>query len=93
MLYCWHWYQNLTTDVSSVVGAPWRCGVLTTQGGIAGIGLGRLLGGGHDPTPQKWGGGSSPVKTEPLQIVLLLLLLFWTHVHGVSMFMSTSDYG
>ena len=26
------------------VGAPWRCGVLTTQGGIAGIGLGRLLG-------------------------------------------------
>ena len=23
----------------------------------------------------EWGGGSSPVKTEPLQIVLLLLLL------------------
>ena len=30
--------------VSSVVGAPWRCGVLTTKGGIAGIGLDRLLG-------------------------------------------------
>ena len=25
---CWRWYQSLT--VSSVVGAPWRCGVLTT---------------------------------------------------------------
>ena len=36
----------------------------------------------------EWGGGSSPVKTEPPQIVLLLL--FWTHVHGVSI---TSDYG
>ena len=33
---CWRWYQSLI--VSSVVGAPWRCG------GIAGIGLGRLLG-------------------------------------------------
>ena len=30
----------------------WRCGVLTTQGGIAGIGLGRLLGREHDSTPQ-----------------------------------------
>ena len=38
---CWR-YKSLT--VSSVVGAPWRCGVLTIQGGIAGIGLGRLLG-------------------------------------------------
>ena len=36
----------------SVVGAPWRCGVLTTWGGIAGIGLGRLLGGEHASTPQ-----------------------------------------
>ena len=35
-----------------VVGAPQRCGVLTTQGGIAGIGLGRLLGGEHASTPQ-----------------------------------------
>ena len=30
MFYCWHQYQSLTVDVSSVVGAPWRCGVLTT---------------------------------------------------------------
>ena len=43
-------YQSLT--VSSEVGAPWRCGVLTTQGGIAGIGLGRLLGREHASTPQ-----------------------------------------
>ena len=26
----------------------------------------------------EWGGGFSPVKTEPLQVVLLLLLLFET---------------
>ena len=45
-------YQSLTVDVSSVVGAPWRWGVLTTQGGIAGIGLGRLLGREHHSTPQ-----------------------------------------
>ena len=50
MFYCWHYYQSLT--VSFVVGAPWRCGVLTTEGGIAGIGLGRLLGGEHDSTLQ-----------------------------------------
>ena len=50
MFYCWHLYQSLT--VSSVVGAPWRCGVLTTWSGIAGIGLGRLLGGDHDSTPR-----------------------------------------
>ena len=43
---------TLTTDVSSVVGAPWRCGVLTTKGGMAGIGLGHLLGREHDSTPQ-----------------------------------------
>ena len=55
--------------VSSVVGAPWRCGVLTTQGGIAGIGLGCLLGREHASTPQSGVGGSSPVKTEPHQIV------------------------
>ena len=29
-----------------------RCGVLTTQGGTAGIGLGRLLGREHASTPQ-----------------------------------------
>ena len=50
MFYCWHWCQSLT--VSSVVGAPWRCGVLTTLGGIAGNGLGRLFGREHASTPQ-----------------------------------------
>ena len=35
-----------------MVGAPWRCGVLTTEGGIAGIGLGYLLGSEHGSTPQ-----------------------------------------
>ena len=43
---------GLTKGVSSVAGAPWRCGVLTTKGGRAGIGLGHLLGREHDPTPQ-----------------------------------------
>ena len=27
---CQHSHRNFTKDVSSVVGAPWRCGVLTT---------------------------------------------------------------
>ena len=45
-----------------VVGAPWRCGVLMTQGGIAGIGLGHLLEGEHDSAPQIGVDGSSPVK-------------------------------
>ena len=60
MFYCWHEYQSLT--VSSVVSAPWRCGVLTTQGGMAGIGLGRLLGERACFNSPEWGGGSSPVK-------------------------------
>ena len=30
MFHCLHLYQSFTLDVSSVVGAPWRCGVLTT---------------------------------------------------------------
>ena len=34
----------------------------------------------------EWSGGSSPVKTEPLQIaLLLLLLLFWTTLQRMSM--------
>ena len=41
----------------------------------AGIGLGHLLGEEHDSTPPEWGGGSSPVKTEPLQIVFLLFVV------------------
>ena len=67
----WHVYQGLTKDVSSVVGAPWRCGVLT-QGGTAGIGLGRLLGREHASTPQ----------------IVLLLLLFelWLFVVRCSLF-------
>ena len=42
MFYCWHKYQSLT--VFSAVGAPWRCGVLTTLGRIAGTGLGAYFG-------------------------------------------------
>ena len=64
---------------SSAVGAPWRCGVLTTWSGIVGIG---------PPTWERawstspeWGGGSSLVKTEPLQIALLLL---FRRLHYVS---------
>ena len=45
-------YGSLTKDASSAVGASWRCGVLTTQGGRAGIGLGHLLEREHDSTPQ-----------------------------------------
>ena len=45
-------YQGLTEDVSTVNGAPRRCGVLTTQGGITGIGLGHQLGREHASTPQ-----------------------------------------
>ena len=51
-IFFWQLFQGLTKDVSSVVGAPWRCGVLTTLGGIAGIRLGHLLGREHASTPQ-----------------------------------------
>ena len=44
--------SDVTTDVSSEVGAPWRRGVLTTWGLIAGVGLDLLLGREHDSTPQ-----------------------------------------
>ena len=40
----------------------------------------------------EWGGGSSPVKTEPHQIVLLLLLLFWTRAEARRMCMSTDAF-
>ena len=51
MFHSWHQCQSLT--VSFVVGATMEmwC-VLTTQGGVAGIGLGHLLGREHDSTPQ-----------------------------------------
>ena len=39
----------------------------------------------------EWGGGSSPVKTEPHQIVLLLLLLL-TQIDETAMLMSTPLY-
>ena len=52
MFRCWQKSQSFTKDVSSVVGAPRRCGVMTTKGGIAGIGLGHLLGREHDSSPQ-----------------------------------------
>ena len=61
-------------DVCSVVVAPWRCGVLTTQGGIAGIGLGHQLGREHDSTPQSGRGGSSPVETEPLTDCIIVVV-------------------
>ena len=40
---------GIRVSLYSVVGAPWRCGVLTIEGGI---GLGHLLGREHDSTPQ-----------------------------------------
>ena len=67
--------QSLTVDVSSVVGAPQRCGVLTAQGGIAGIGLGHQPGESARFNSPQWGGRSSPVKTEPLQIVVFLVVV------------------
>ena len=48
-----HQYPSFTFDVSSVVGAPWRCGVLTTHGGTAGIGSGHQPGREHDSTPRR----------------------------------------
>ena len=65
----------LTVDVSSVVGAPWRCGVLTILGGIAGVGWDHVPGREHGSTLQSGVGGSSPVKTEPPQIVLLFIVV------------------
>ena len=45
--------------VSSVVGAPWRCGVLTTKGGRAGVGSGHLSRREHDSIHPEWSGSSS----------------------------------
>ena len=55
---------SICISVSSVVGAPWRCGVLTTLGGMAGIGLGRLLGGEHDSISQSGVGTPRLLKKE-----------------------------
>ena len=59
----WHKYQSLTKDVSFVVGAPWRCGVLTTKDGV-GKDLGWATHLGESIQNLEWGGGSSPVKNE-----------------------------
>ena len=67
-------YQGLTKDVASVVGAPWRCSVLTTQVGKAGNGLNHLLGREHDSTPKSGVEAPRLKKTVPLQIVILLLM-------------------
>ena len=47
---------------------------MTTWGGIAGIGLGRLLGREHASTLPEWGGGSSPVKTEPPDCIIVVVV-------------------
>ena len=84
--------RRLTKDVSSVVGTLWRCGVQTTLGGIAGIGVGHLLGREHDSTPQS--GVEAPRLKKRSQIVLLLRLLWLlTHVNEDAMCLSTRRYG
>ena len=57
--------QSWTIDVSSVVSTPWRCGVVTTKGGKAGIWLGHLLGREHDSTLQSGVEAPRVLKTEP----------------------------
>ena len=53
IFHCQHWYQSLTVDVPVVSGAPSNCGVLTTQGGKVGFGLGHQPGREHASTPQR----------------------------------------
>ena len=60
--------KRFLMDVPSVVGAPWRCGVLTTQGGKAGIGLGHLREREHDASLQSVVEAPRPFKTESRQI-------------------------
>ena len=72
--FCWRSSQSLT--VSSVVGAPWRCGVPDDIGRDRWDWVGpACLGESMLQLPRVGGGAPSPVKTEPPQIVLLLLLL------------------
>ena len=68
-------YQGLT--VSSVVGAPWRCSVLTDirRDSWDWVGPPAREGRQHASTPQSGVEAPRLSKTEPLQIVLLLLLL------------------
>ena len=66
---CKHLYLGSPKDVSSMVGAPWRRGVLATWSGRAGIGVGHLLRRNHDSTPQ------SGVEAPRLFKLFLWLLL------------------
>ena len=87
-------------DVSYEVGAPWRCGVLTTWGGIAVIGSGHLLWGEHDSTLQSGAEAPRLLKRSVPRldhcccVLLWLLWLFRTlhdmcvsslHVYGVQL--------
>ena len=74
--------KGLTKDVSSVVGAPWRRGALTTLSGIAGIGLGHLLGSENDSTPQEWSGGSCLSKRSLSR--LYYCCCFWRELTEVT---------
>ena len=67
--------------MSFVVGAPWRCGVLTTQGGIAGIGLGRLLGGEHASTHRS--GVGAPRLLQSSRTRLCNCCCFWHELREV----------
>ena len=51
-LHCKQQYPSRNVDVSSVAGAPWRCGVLTTQGGQLGLGWAACSGERHGSTHQ-----------------------------------------
>ena len=66
--------RGFTAHVSSVLGAPWRCGVLTTQGGTAGIGLGRLVGRERDSTPQSGVEAPRLLKKEPPQNCIVVVV-------------------
>ena len=64
------YYQSLT--VSSVVHVPWRCGVLTTLGGTAGIGWGHFSGGEHASTPQSMISRTPTAKHRPRPCPVLI---------------------
>ena len=78
--------RGLTKDVSSEVGAPWRCGAMTTWGGTAGIRLFHLLGREHDPTSQSGVEAPRLLKRSLSRLcycccVVVVLLLFLTMVN------------
>ena len=75
MFDCWHWYQSLT--VSSVVGAPFEMWCPDDIGRDSWEWVGPPVWVRACFNSPEWGGGSSPVKTEPPQIVLLFLLFFF----------------